>query len=76
MTYEKNKNIIYNDMRYNRYMTGDRNQNLGEVISKKIPNFVIIMIVKNSYISLYVYETQIFFDHKNKYMVNIRKKHI
>ena len=34
MTHEKNKNIFSN-MEYNRYMTGDRNQNLGESISKK-----------------------------------------
>ena len=33
-------------MKYNSYMTGDRNQNLGGTISKKIPNFVIIIIAK------------------------------
>ena len=46
----ENKNIIYNDMRYYRYMTDDKIQNLGGSIFKKIPNFVIIIIVKNSYI--------------------------
>ena len=46
----ENKNIIYNDMGYNRYMTDERNQKSGESISKKIPNFVITIIVKNSYI--------------------------
>ena len=35
MTYEKNKNIIYSNVKYNRYMTDDRNQKSGESISKK-----------------------------------------
>ena len=34
MTHEKNKNIIYSNMEYNRYMTGDRNQKSGGSISK------------------------------------------
>ena len=38
-------------MKYSRYMTGDNNQNLGEVFPKKIPNFVIIIIaIKQLYI--------------------------
>ena len=36
MTYEKNKNIIYSNMKYINYMTDDRNQKSGESISKKI----------------------------------------
>ena len=49
----ENKDIIYNDMEYNRYMTDDRNQKSWESISEKIPNFVIIIIVKKQpYISI------------------------
>ena len=33
-------------MKYNRHMTDDRNQKSGESISKKIPNFVIMIIAK------------------------------
>ena len=33
-------------MEYNRYMTDDRNQKSGESISKKILNFVIMIIAK------------------------------
>ena len=48
---KKNKNIIYSNMEYNRYMTNDRNQKSGESISKKIPNFVIMIIaIKQLYI--------------------------
>ena len=38
MTYE-NKSIIYSNMRYNRYVTDDRNQKSGESISKKNSKF-------------------------------------
>ena len=31
----ENNNIIYNDLRYNRYMTDEENQNSGGSISKK-----------------------------------------
>ena len=38
-------------MEYNRYMTDDKNQNLGERIFKKNPNFVIMIIaIKQLYI--------------------------
>ena len=38
-------------MEYNRYMTGDKNQNLGDIISKKILNFVnMIISIKQLYI--------------------------
>ena len=47
----ENKNIIYNDMRYNRYMTDDRNQKSGESISKKNSKFCNYNnCKKNSYI--------------------------
>ena len=39
MTHEKNKNIMYSNMEYNRYMTDDRNQKSGESISKKNSKF-------------------------------------
>ena len=53
MTNEKNKNIIYSNMEYNRYMTDDRNQNLGDTILKKIPSFVIMIIaIKQLHITI------------------------
>ena len=42
----KKKNIIYSNMKYNRYMTDDRNHKSGKVFPKKIPNFVIMIIAK------------------------------
>ena len=39
MTHGKNKNIIYSNMRYNRYMTDDRNRKSGEPVSKKNSKF-------------------------------------
>ena len=39
MTHEKNNNIIYNNMEYNRYMTDDRNQNSGNPITRKNSKF-------------------------------------
>ena len=35
----ENKNIIYNDMEYNRYITDDRHQKSGESMSKKNSKF-------------------------------------
>ena len=35
MTHEKKSKTIYTDLKYNRYMTDDRNQNLGNPVSKK-----------------------------------------
>ena len=35
----ENKNIIYSNMKYNRYMTDDGNQKSGESISKKNSKF-------------------------------------
>ena len=32
-------------MEYNKYMTDDRNRKSGNPVSKKIPNFVIMLIV-------------------------------
>ena len=65
----ENKNIIYNDMRYNRYMTDDRNQKSGESISK-------FFIAKKTAIYNYMFMKPKFcFDHRNEYMVNIKKKH-
>ena len=62
-------------MKYNRYMTDDRNQKSGGNISKKIPNFVIIIITKKTAIYNYMFMKPKFcFDHKNEYVVNIRKK--
>ena len=48
----------------------------GEVFSKKIPNFVIIIIVKTAIYNYMFMKPKFCLDHKNEYMVNIRKKHI
>ena len=64
-------------MGYNRYMTGDRNQNLGESISKKNSKFCNYSNCKKTAIYNYMFMKPKFcFDHKNEYIVNIRKKNI
>ena len=73
----ENKNIIYSDMRYNRYMADDRNQNLGGSISKKNSKFCNYNDCKKTAVYNYQFMKPKFCcDHKNKYMVNIKKKHI
>ena len=46
MTHGKKSKTIYTDLKYNRYMTDDRNQKSGNPVSKKTPNFVIMIIAK------------------------------
>ena len=41
MTYEKKSKTIYTDLKFNKYMTDDRNQKSGTLF----PNFVFMIIV-------------------------------
>ena len=48
---EKKSKTIYTDLKYNRYMTGGRNRKSRDPVSKKIPNFVIMInAIKQLYI--------------------------
>ena len=61
-------------MRYNRYMTDDRNQNLGEGISKKNFKFCNYNNCNKTAIYNYVFmKPKYCFKHKNEYMGNIEK---
>ena len=70
MTHEKNKNIIYSNMEYNRYKTGDRNQNLGGSISKFCDHD---NYNKTAIYNYWGMKPKFCFDHKDKYHVNISK---
>ena len=51
MTHGKKSKTIYTDLKYNRYMTDDRNRKSGNPLSKKILNLVImIIVIKQLYI--------------------------
>ena len=64
-------------MRYDRYMTDDRNQNLGGSISKKNSKFCNYNNSNKTTIYNYMLmKPKLCFDYKNEYMVNIREKHI
>ena len=72
----ENKNIIYSNMEYNRYMTDDRNRKSGESISKKNSKFCNYNNCNKTVIYNYMFMKPKFcFDHKNEHIVNIRKKH-
>ena len=51
MTHEKKSKTKYTDLKYNWYMTDDRNRKSGNPVSKKNPKFVImIIVIKQLYI--------------------------
>ena len=65
-------------MEYNRYMTDNRNQNLGDTISKK-KNSKFCNYDNCNKTAIYNYwgmKPKFCFDHKDKYHVNIPKKHV
>ena len=77
MTHEKKLKTIYTDLKYNRYMTDDRNQNLRNPVSKK--NSKICNHDNCNKTAIYNYwgmRPKFCFDHKDRYHVNIPKKHI
>ena len=64
-------------MKYNRYMTDDRNQKSGDSISKKNSKICNYDNCKKTAIYNYIFMKPKFCsDHKNEYMANIKKKHI
>ena len=75
MTHGKKSKTIYTDLKYNRYMTDDRNQKSGNPVSKKILKFVTMIIVKKQLYNYWGMKPKFRFDHKDKYHINIPKKH-
>ena len=73
MTHEKKLKTIYTDLKYNRYMTDDRNRKSGNPVSK-ICNYD--NCNKTAIYNYWGMKPIFCFDHKDKYHVNIPKKHI
>ena len=73
MTHEKKSKTIYTDLKYNGYMTDDRNRKSGNTISK-----FCIHDNCNKKAEYYFWgmKPRYCFDHKDKWHVNIPKKHI
>ena len=77
MTHGKKSKTIYTDLKYNRYMTDDRNQKSGNTISKKNSKFCNYdNCNKTAIYNYWGMKPKFCFDHKDKYHVNIPKKHI
>ena len=77
MTHGKKSKTIYTDLKYNRYMTDDRNRKSGNPVSKKNSKFCNYDNCNKT--AIYYYwgmKPKFCFDHKDKYHVNIPKKHI
>ena len=77
MTHGKKSKTIYTDLKYNRYMTDDRNQKSGDPVSKKNSKFCNHdNCNKTARYNYWGMRPKFCFDHKDKYHVNIPKKHI
>ena len=77
MTHEKKSKTICIDLKYNRYMTDDRNRKSGNPVSKKNSKFYNHdSCNKTAIYNYWGMKPKFFFDHKDKYHVNIPKKHI
>ena len=77
MTLGKKSKTIYTDLKYNRYMTDDRNRKSGNPVSKKKSKSCYHNNCNKT--AIYNYwgmKPKFCFDHKDKYYVNIPKKHI
>ena len=75
MTHGKNKNIMYSNMEYNRYMTDDRNRKSGDPVSKKYSKFCNYdNCNKTAIYNYWGIKPKFCLDHKNEYMINIPKK--
>ena len=70
----KKSKTIYTDLKYNRYMTDDKNRKSGNPVSKKILNHD--NCNKTAIYNYWGMKPIFCFDHKDKYHVNIPKKHI
>ena len=73
MTDEKKSKTIYTDLKYNRYMTDDRNRKSGNPVSK-FCNYD--NCNKTAIYNYWGMRPRFCFDHKDKYHVNTPKKHI
>ena len=73
MTHGKKSKTIYTDLKYNRYMTDDRNRKSGNPVSK-ICNHD--NCNKTAIYNYWGMKPKFSFDHKDEYHVNIPKKHI
>ena len=77
MTHEKKSKTIYTDLKYNRYMTDDRNRKSGNPVSKKNSKFCNHdNCNKTAIYNYWGMKPKFWFDHKDEYHVNIPKKNI
>ena len=76
MTHGKKSKTIYTDLKYNRYMTDDRNWKSGNPVSKKKSKSCNHdNCNKTAIYNYWGMKPKFCFDHKDKYHVNIPKKH-
>ena len=76
MTHGKKSKTIYTDLKYNRYMTDDRNRKSGNPVSKKISKSCNHdNCNKTAIYNNWGMKPKFCFDHKDKCHVNIPKKH-